>query len=98
MAYIMSTIRIMNPSTLPPMNPATALPSDTHGYRCNGSQYTHHQGNAPRIKLRTSRSRPESSVPQYWPLVIDGAALMALPVSGIKVKGQYPRANDAGQG
>jgi hypothetical protein len=66
MAYIMSTKRIMKLSTLPPMKPAVApqvIPTATE-HRVASSPTINEI--RPPIKQRTSRSRPDSSVPQRW--------------------------------
>ena len=63
MAYIISTIRIISASTLPPKKPAVApqmMPMVTEDKVASTPTIS---DTRPPIRLRTSRSRPASSVP-----------------------------------
>ena len=73
----MSTMRIINASTLPPMKPAVApqaMPNDTEASVASSPTASEIR---PPIRLRTSRSRPASSVPQKWAFLMLGGKLIA---------------------
>ena len=77
MAYIMSTMRIITASVLPPRKPAVApqaMPSDTEASVASKPTVSEIR---PPIRQRTNKSRPASSVPQKCVFFRLGPMLMA---------------------
>ena len=73
MAYRMSTMRIISASTRPPIKPATApqaTPSDTDTSVASSPTVSEMR---PPTSVRTSKSRPSSSVPNRCQPVRVGA-------------------------